>query len=104
MAKIPVSNLVGFISLRDLMLNNYTPKELIDAGVPKEKIVLEIIESNFNREKPPLGIKLTDLLDAGVPEVDLKHIGYNEQDIAREKEQIEMFKRLERQRLERQNK
>jgi hypothetical protein len=97
MDKIPVSNLVGFISLRDLMLNSYTPKELIDAGVPKDEIVYAIIESNNHRKQPPLSIKLNDLLDIGVTEDVLRHIGYKEEDIALEKEQIEMFKRLERQ-------
>ena len=98
--KVPASKLVGFISLRDLMIANYTPKQLKEAGVSLTEMVNErnkaLAEKSLNPHNPPIILMVRDLIDAGFTDDELKRNYFSDEDIKRGKEDLEMFKSLKR--------
>jgi len=95
--KVPASKLVGLISLHDLLMARYTPKELKDAGVS----LRDMMDERFKVGRPTIVLKVSDLLDAGFTEKELKPYGYDDKMIKEGKEELEFFKQLEKKQMER---
>ena len=81
--RLPASKLVGFISLHDLMVARYSPKELKEAGVSLRELkdagfsASELVMNRFGaRELREAGFTLKELTEVGFGVIPLRRAGF----------------------------